>query len=855
MPTLTGMGNIPGNGGGSSAPPDFSKAFIALGDDGKPYVPNPGKLWREVQELRDDALSARKPHERLWALCWMFYKGDQWRKPAPQPDWNIIRINVGKKPKITINKILPMVQTRRAHVLKNRPTGVVMPATTDEEDRNAARIAQDVLNYDMQHLHNWEILDTKLSLCMFVTGNAFKKVFWDPTKGRMKERNRYEEDPLTGQPLLRAVEPPPMGHILGADIHEASESGDADDKGPAFDRGARGPDVNIGGEGSPEEEEQESPDEEADEEAQRGGQEPILESQEQEPEGDVVIQFVNPEEILPEPAATSLDDCERLLQRTLKPLKWVRDTYKEAAENVQPINMRTDRGKSLAQGAKLFGLTEREIANRVEVLEAWFRPSEDYPDGLHAVWADDKLMAAGPTPPAHEHIPFVHYQEIDTDEFWGLSSVSQTIDPQKALNLAVSRDEFMRQRLRPKLMAATDAGIDESAYSNDDSEIVFVHHPFYPRFTEPPTFQRDEKAVEYFAKAVDDIGGSADIMRGQISGGDVRSGRMVNYLQEYAGTVLSGPARFIERGEEKTGNMILRLRKHYTEEPRLYYIVGRDKSVEVRQFIGSDIEGAADYMVQAGSALPMSLAEKRDMVFSMVEKGIMMPGDPRILKLLGMPSDMEELFDEDQLDRDNATEEDHRFLAMGKPIQDPMLGPVDPVARAYELVKQQHSAQAMGTGMDPSQLGIEPQPSELLDILGLKPRDFENHQVHIIQHNKNRKTKAYRNLPKAAQALYDEHVDLHAMFLLPPPPPPGEPAPAPGGPPGGPPEHQNRPRPRTKGAAPSQQQRPGSPGALQGRPPPGSGGAGGQNAQGNQERSSGMRPTPSPPGANNHHLM
>ena len=131
MGFFSGIGSALGLGGAGS-PPDFTDAIIDNGPDGKPYVKDPAKLWKEVMELRDDALSQRKMHERLWALCWMFYRGDQWRKPSPAPDWNIVRINVGKKPKITINKILPMVQTRRAHCLKNRPTGIVMPRTLTE---------------------------------------------------------------------------------------------------------------------------------------------------------------------------------------------------------------------------------------------------------------------------------------------------------------------------------------------------------------------------------------------------------------------------------------------------------------------------------------------------------------------------------------------------------------------------------------------------------------------------------------------------------------------------------------------------------------------------------------------------
>lgn len=745
-------------------------AYIATGRDGKPYVKNPEALWKEVSDLRDDSLHARKHHERLWALCWMFYKGDQWRKPSPTPEWNIIKVNVGKRPKITVNKILPMVQTRRAHVLKNRPTGIVMPASTDEEDRNSARVAQDILDYDREYLKNWELLDGKLSLCMFVTGNAFKKIYWDPTKGRKLERNRYKLDPVSGVPMMQEPQAPPVVLPSQSSVEPTPEQ---------------------------EFKEAETP------EAPEVAPEPIIEGTYDEPEGDIVVEFVPPEEILPEPAATSLDECQRLLHRTLKTLKWVKDSFGEAAEAVESINIKTEKGKAIAQGAKLFGLTADEVANRVEVIEAWFRPSIEYPEGLHAVWADDKLMAGGPTPPAFEHIPFVHYQEIDTDEFWGMSSVSQVLDIQKALNLAVSRDEYMRQRLRPKLMAATDSGLDESQYSDDDAEIVYVHHPFYPKFTEPPSYERDTVATEFFKLAVDDIGGSSDIMRGQISGGDIRSGRMVNYLQEYAGTVLSGPARQIERGEEKTANIILRLRKHYTPEPRLYYIVGRNREVEVKSFLGSDIEGCGDYRVQTGSALPSSIAEKRDTVFTAVEKGILPPGDPRLVNLLGMPSDLDDIMDEKQLDRNNATEENHKFLSMTEEM----------VGEAYGILAEGLEQQTQGQA---SMMGLKPTPNDILDGMDLAPRDFEDHQTHLEKHNRERKSKGYKRLPKSVKALFDAHCDMHAFYLLPPP-------------------------------GPAPEANPGESGEESG------GEEGPGNPQGNQERSEGAPPSRKAPMDNAHH--
>jgi hypothetical protein len=187
-----------------------------------------------------------------------------------------------------------------------------------------------------------------------------------------------------------------------------------------------------------------------------------------------------------------------------------------------------------------------------------------------------------------------------------------------------------------------------------------------------------------------------------------------------------------------------------------------------------------------------------------------------------MPSDLDELFDEDQLDRDNATEENQKFLMLDEGT----------VASAFGILQQ---GLDMQTGGQASQQGIMPQPKDILEGLNVMPRDFENHQVHIMTHNKERKTKAYRNLPKAVQALFDEHVDQHLLFLLPPPPPAG-----PGGPsgPGSPGGHTPEGKPGAPGGSP------GGPSSLNGKPAPGTGGAGPEK----------NRPVPTPPMANAHGL-
>jgi len=691
-----------------------AKNAVIVMANGKPYVSKPDELYRQMIEMRDESLRQRRRFEQLWKLCWKYYKGDQWLKL--HPDLRLEKIDVGKKPKITINRVMPVVLTRRAHALKNRPMGIVMPASSDEEDRNAARVAQDVVQFDYHHLKLWEQLDRVISMWMFITGNCFRKIYWDQSKGERRERNKYVTDPETGEPVIVPEQIP--NPAFGPDA--LGEPEQIPNPEPLVDTpyGKQGP-------GFP----------------KFSGREPFQ-------TGDVCADTFLPIEFLPEPGARDLDDCERVQTRTFKPVHIVKRMFGKAASEVKAPDWGGSWGMQTLRGVLDFGqLTEKQMRNRVEVNEMYVRPDDDFPEGLYAVWADDKLMWAGPTPDAHDHIPFVHYQEAETDEFWGTSTVAQILDPQRALNINVSRDEYVRQRLRPKLVAMSDSGLDEDAWSSDETEINFVSSPKFPEYVEPPNFSRDEKAVGYWEESIDDISGSMDIMRGQVTGSAIRSGEMVNSLQEYAGTVLANATRAIERGEEKTVNMILRLRKHYNTDPFFYQIVGRNKHVEVKSFMASDIKGAGDYIVQAGSAIPTSQAAKRDMAFRLAETLIVPPGDPRLLKLVGMPADIDEMFDEGQRDRDNATEENHRLLSL---TEDDLAGFV-----------QQAEGENMQEMLESGTISF----ASILYSMNLEARSFEDHDVHIESHDEDvRKTSRYRELPRIVQAVIDAHVQMHQEF-------------------------------------------------------------------------------------------
>lgn len=101
-----------------------------------------------------------------------------------------------KKNRVHVNRILPTVQNRLARLLKNEPRWDVKPRSSDEEDKDAARLGIQVI------LQLWDQLGInkkRIPLTMWLQqcGSSYLKVSWDPSLGRKHVMSK--DNPETGQ--------------------------------------------------------------------------------------------------------------------------------------------------------------------------------------------------------------------------------------------------------------------------------------------------------------------------------------------------------------------------------------------------------------------------------------------------------------------------------------------------------------------------------------------------------------------------------------------------------------------------------------------------------------------------------
>ena len=149
--------------------------------------------------------SARKVEENDWYLQLAFYNGYQyhdWRTVAGKQGL-VEEANPSMLPRITVNRIEPIIRTEIAKTTSQQPSASVVPASNDEEDLLSATAGEQVWQsvYDNNHFQT-EILQ-KAEFWRAITGNGFIKCFWDGSIQNFDARKT--QDPLSGEKKILRI--------------------------------------------------------------------------------------------------------------------------------------------------------------------------------------------------------------------------------------------------------------------------------------------------------------------------------------------------------------------------------------------------------------------------------------------------------------------------------------------------------------------------------------------------------------------------------------------------------------------------------------------------------------------------
>lgn len=160
-------------------------------DTAKPGTqPDPDANTRDgfaayVRKEYNRRLEERRPFEAGWLLNIAFVEGNQYAE---------IHKNTGElytrerkhqwEQRDVFNNIAAVFETRTAKLTRNRPRMSVIPGGADQEDINAAKVSQRLLQYNQDEQHMDGLL-AEAAAWAELTGTAFFKTLWNPGKGQV----------------------------------------------------------------------------------------------------------------------------------------------------------------------------------------------------------------------------------------------------------------------------------------------------------------------------------------------------------------------------------------------------------------------------------------------------------------------------------------------------------------------------------------------------------------------------------------------------------------------------------------------------------------------------------------------
>lgn len=438
------------------------------------------------------------------------------------------------------------------------------------------------------------------------------------------------------------------------------------------------------------------------------------------PMGDISVTTVSPFEIIPDPMATSVRDAKWIIHAKAYTPQEVEDLY---GKKVSPDQEETvlDVWKSKVSSLLGFRTGETTETETVTVREMWERPSKKHPEGRLVVATPSELLYSGPNPMPQGELPFVAFKHIKVPgKFWGMSGIEQMIPIQKELNKTRSQIIESKNRMaKPALLVHEASGVDSSMLTGEPGQVIPWKGNIPPmplKMPSLPNFVLQEP--DRCLADIERISGIHEVSHGSAPPG-VKSGVAIRYLQEQDDTKLGPTARGFERSFQELACLWLKLAKHYyhPQEARIVKYVGINREVQVMDFDAWEMPIEPDVIVISGSSLPESKTARQEFLKELFALGVFMdeqgkPDTQKFLRMLELGG-VDEVFDDITTDL-NASEIENRMMARG----------------------------------------------EMQDV-----HEWDNHRVHIYNHNKYRKNSTFMEFPPETRELFGRHLKVHEAAL------------------------------------------------------------------------------------------
>lgn len=420
------------------------------------------------------------------------------------------------------------------------------------------------------------------------------------------------------------------------------------------------------------------------------------------------IQAISPLDVYVDPYVSNFADARYVLHRPFMDPEQVYDIWgvevkEKDMASVDPVKAELTRAMGYSP-----------VQTGVQVHELWHVPSRRYPKGLFAVWAGNQfLVEPGAHPYNHKRLPFTQIGVIPRPGTpYHNSAVTYGRSPQMELNKYHAQRIQIRQNFAaPKWFVDSALELDNEP---DDSPNQVIHGDsqggrLIPQILQPAAMADNNEGV-WITEEMQHVWGLHEIMQGQAPG-RVESARALELLKDPDIARLAELHRTIDNSISEGFWQSLLLAQQYVKEDVLVQIYSRDGSPEVHKFKTENFGQGYRVRVTRANGLPRNRAERQEYLIRLWDSQVIQ--DPMLMaELLELP------FPSFSLRED----------------------------RDIKLARSENYT--LGSGIP------------------ILPNSWDNHLVHIREHNEYRKTSEYAQLSDNDKTIIEFHVQQHEQAMI-----------------------------------------------------------------------------------------
>lgn len=439
-------------------------------------------------------------------------------------------------------------------------------------------------------------------------------------------------------------------------------------------------------------------------------------------EGDVRADICSAFEVFVDPLAKDIEDAQWLVQAKVRKLDYFCTHYEERGGAVKEegawlLSVQYEqRINSLNKAGPMSSGTGEQMKNAAIELSYYEKRSRKHPNGRHVVVAngvllkDDELIFG--------EIPFTKFDDVMiAGKFYSEAIITHLRPLQDQKNRIISlRSEWTNKLLRGKYLAAKGHGISNESINDQGDEIVQydpVPNTLPPSQMQIPVIpQYAYQEEDRIDKAFDEISGISDVSKGQLPSASIPAVGM-QLLQEQDETRIGIQTEWTEDGFARVGRHLLLTARAMYKTPRKRKLAGKNGEYNIKEFTGEDIGETVDVTVIRGSTNPTSKILRRQELFNLYSQGIL--GDPQDPK-----------------------------------VRESFLGKLEFGDIGEVWLDQSLDMQQIKKTLQEIEEGITPEVNE-----------FDNHEMHLQEKNRYRKSDKFDLLGPERQALLIADMNIH----------------------------------------------------------------------------------------------